>query len=172
MYNSSFKCPIFLRNLCHKPFYFFLLLMTHGFVCGENKFGTHFRVETLMERAGEVGRRPHLCSWCLHWERVPPGHVGAHPWGCWWSDEDVSFCLSDDLTPSLGTFRRQTAWWWRGREAGGGHLFGEQLCLTDSGVLWARQSREVPRTSALIGLWLDRALATVSSSDAPRSWKR
>lgn len=33
---------------------FFLLLMTHSFICGKNKFGTHFRVETPMERAGEV----------------------------------------------------------------------------------------------------------------------
>lgn len=38
--------------------------------------------------------------------------------------------------------------------AGWGHLFSEQLCLTDSGVLWAWQRREVSHSSPLIGLQL------------------
>ena len=81
-----------------------------------------------------------VCSQCntsklvlgtqLHGGGYPSGHFGAWLWGCWCSDEDVRYRLSDLLTPYPCTLVQT---------AGEVCLFREQFYLTDRGILWERQ---------------------------------
>lgn len=72
-------------------------------------------------------------------ENGPPGHFGACLWGCWWSDEDISFHLSDYLTPFLGTHSVR-------QQGGGTCLVSSSVWLTEGSC---EHDRDRPRSSAL-----------------------